>query len=151
MNENQCKDIFPGMSGLVFDEPLIFERSREGRIGYSLPADDMGDFEPEPVQASLLRNDIPGMPEVCELDMVRHYSRLSQWNYSIDLGFYPLGSCTMKYNPKINEEMAGMNGFAHLHPHSPIHRSQGALQLMFELAEYLKEISGLAAVSLQPS
>lgn len=151
MNTHQCKDIFPGTSGLIFDEPLIFERSEAGRIGYSLPADDLADVNlPEP-DASLLRQDIPGMPEVCELDMVRHYSRLSQWNYSIDLGFYPLGSCTMKYNPKINDEMAGLTGFADLHPHSPIHLSQGALRLMYELAGYLKEISGLTAVSLQPS
>ncbi|MBN1296192.1 aminomethyl-transferring glycine dehydrogenase subunit GcvPB, partial [bacterium] len=101
MNTKQCKDVFPGDDGLIFDEPVIFERSRNGRIGYSLPADDLPDFTGAPPDPALLRSDIPGMPEVCELDMVRHYSRLSQWNYSIDLGFYPLGSCTMKYNPKI--------------------------------------------------
>jgi len=151
MNEMNCRDIFPGADGLIFDEPLIFERSQSGRIGYSLPEDDLSDFHDDCCDPALLRDDIPGMPEVCELDMVRHYSRLSQWNYSIDLGFYPLGSCTMKYNPKINDEMAGLSGFSQLHPHSPIHLSQGALKLMHELAGYLKEISGLSAVSLQPS
>ncbi len=146
-----CRDPFPGAKGLIFEEPLIFLRSEIGRSGCSIPEDDLQDVSIPPVDSSLLREDIPGMPEVCELDMVRHYSRLSQWNYSVDLGMYPLGSCTMKYNPKINEEIAALDGFAQLHPHSPIHLSQGALQLMYELAQYLKEISGLAAVSLQPS
>lgn len=151
MKHLNCKDPFPGTSGLIFDEPLIFERSEAGRIGYSIPADDLTDFDYSIDPKLQLRDEISGMPEVGELDMVRHYSRLSQWNYSIDLGMYPLGSCTMKYNPKINEEMAALDGFAGLHPHSPIHQSQGALQLMYELAEYLKEISGLEDVSLQPS
>lgn len=145
-----CKDPFPGMKGLIFDEPLIFNRSEAGRDGCSIPDDDLKNFSfiPDP---ALLRDNIPGMPEVCELDMVRHYSRLSQWNYSVDLGMYPLGSCTMKYNPKVNEEVAALDGFSQLHPHSPGRMSQGALQLMFELAEYLKEISGLHGVTLQPS
>jgi glycine dehydrogenase subunit 2 len=146
-----CKDLFPAAKGLVFDEPLIFERSVSGRMGASIPDDDLQDFSFDIPDERYLRDDIPGMPEVCELDMVRHYTRLSQWNYSIDLGMYPLGSCTMKYNPKINEEVSAIPGFSHCHPHSPLHMSQGALKLMFELADYLKEISGLSAVSLQPS
>jgi len=151
MSNMNCDNRFPGRSGLIFDEPLIFELSRKGRVGYSIPENDLKDFDIDFSDTELYRDDIPGMPEICELDMVRHYSRLSQWNYSIDLGFYPLGSCTMKYNPKINEEMAALDGFAQLHPHSPANLSQGALQLMYELASDLKEISGLQAVSLQPS
>ncbi len=146
-----CKDPFPAASGLIFDEPLIFKRSVPGRVGCSLPEDDMEGFSFDLPDDRYLRQDIPGMPEVCELDMVRHYTRLSQWNYSVDLGMYPLGSCTMKYNPKVNEELSNIPGFSQCHPHSPIHLSQGSLKLMFELADYLKEISGLSAVSLQPA
>ncbi|MBN1878510.1 aminomethyl-transferring glycine dehydrogenase subunit GcvPB [bacterium] len=146
-----CKDPFPGIKGLIFDEPLIFNRSESGRNGCSVPDDDLVDFTYSIPDTFLLRDDIPGMPEVCELDMVRHYTRLSQWNYSVDLGMYPLGSCTMKYNPKVNEEIASLDGFAQLHPHTPIHLSQGALQVMYDLARYLTEISGLSAVTLQPS
>ncbi len=146
-----CKDSFPAARGLVFNESLIFDQSVTGRPGASIPADDLDDFNYTFEHSNLLREDIPGMPEVSELDMVRHYSRLSQWNYSIDLGMYPLGSCTMKYNPKVNEELCALPGFSKLHPHSPDSLSQGALKLMYELADYLKAISGLPAVSLQPS
>lgn len=145
-----CKDSFPAARGLVFNEPLIFDQSVSGRPGASIPTDDLDDFTFS-FDHNLLREDITGMPEVSELDMVRHYSRLSQWNYSVDLGMYPLGSCTMKYNPKVNEELSALPGFSKLHPHSPDSLSQGALKLMYELSEYLKAISGLPAVSLQPS
>jgi len=93
----------------------------------------------------------PGLPEVSEVEAVRHFTRLSQWNYGIDLGMYPLGSCTMKFNPRVNEEMARLAGFAHLHPYSPTSMAQGALELMVGLEGLLSEISGMHAISLQPA
>ena len=143
---------FPGSSGLSFEEPLIFESSSAGRTGYRIPEDDITDLDTEYLPSNeMLRSDIPGMPELSELDVVRHYTRLSSWNYSIDHGFYPLGSCTMKYNPKVNEKVAACPGFSNLHPGVPVELAQGALQLMSELETYLAELSGLPAVTLQPS
>lgn len=134
--------------GLILDEKLIFERSTAGRCGYDLPQLDVPAAEPD---SSLMRKEIEGFPELSEIDVVRHYTRLSTWNYGVDSGFYPLGSCTMKYNPKINEMVARLPGFAHLHPSAPEHLSQGALQLMYELQQALCEISGFPALTLQPS
>ena len=133
-------------------DKLIFELSSPGRIGYSLPAPDVPNADPkELLPAKHLRASPPELPEVSELDVVRHYSRLSQLNYGVDTHFYPLGSCTMKYNPKLNEDMARLGGFARLHPLTPETHSQGALQLMWELARDLAEIAGMDAVSLQPA
>jgi glycine dehydrogenase subunit 2 len=131
---------------------LVFELSSPGRIGYSLPESDVparaiGDVIPK----KFLRAEAPELPEVSEFDVVRHYSRLSRMNYGLDTHFYPLGSCTMKYNPKINEDMARLPGFAGLHPLAPAALSQGALGLMHDLAGMLAEISGMDAVSLQPA
>ena len=98
-----------------------------------------------------VRGPVDHLPELTELDVVRHFTRLSQWNFSIDGNFYPLGSCTMKYNPRLNEDMARLPGLSQHHPYVPETLSQGSLQLMFELQEYLKEISGMDAVSLQPA
>ena len=141
-----------GIQGLVFDEPPIFERSTPGRVGYSLPACDVPARPPESlVPAHLLRDDIPGLPEVSEVEVVRHYTRLSQWNFGIDLGFYPLGSCTMKYNPRVNEDVARLAGFARAHPYLPDELAQGALQLLWELERFLAEVSGLDRVTLHPS
>jgi glycine dehydrogenase subunit 2 len=103
-----------------------------------------------PLPEKLTRENLP-MPELAEIDVVRHFTRLSQLNYSIDTGFYPLGSCTMKYNPKINEEVARIPGFAHVHPLQPVETVQGCLLVMYELQEYLKEIGGFAGVTLQPA
>lgn len=128
-------------------EPLIFERSRDGRKGYSLPALDV---PVEAIPAEHARRDL-NLPELSELDVVRHFTRLSQLNFSIDTHFYPLGSCTMKYNPKINDELSGHSGFAEIHPFQPAHQVQGALQLMHELQDALAEITGMDAVSLQPA
>ncbi|MBI4840731.1 MAG: aminomethyl-transferring glycine dehydrogenase subunit GcvPB, partial [candidate division NC10 bacterium] len=90
-----------GTRGLVLNEPLIFEQGSPGRVGYSLPTSDVREVKPDRlIPKKLLRDDIPGFPEVSEVDVVRHFTRMSQWNYGIDLGFYPLGSCTMKYNPR---------------------------------------------------
>jgi glycine dehydrogenase subunit 2 len=131
---------------------LIFELSSPGRIAYSLPEPDV-DVEAARgrIPASYLRREPPELPEVSELDVVRHYSRLSQLNYALDTHFYPLGSCTMKYNPKINEDMVRLPGFARLHPLAPAALSQGALRLMYELGQMLAEVSGMDAVSLQPA
>ncbi|HIQ05553.1 MAG TPA: glycine dehydrogenase subunit 2 [Anaerolineae bacterium] len=128
-------------------EPLIYEISHPGRTSASLPALDVPET---PLPEGLVRKELP-LPEVTEVDLMRHYVHLSQMNHSVDTGFYPLGSCTMKYNPKVNEEAARLPGFAHLHPLQDPETAQGALQLMFELQELLVEISGMAAVSLQPS
>jgi glycine dehydrogenase subunit 2 len=131
---------------------LIFELSSPGRIAYSLPEPDV-DVEAARgrIPPSYLRREPPELPEVSELDVVRHYSRLSQMNYGLDTHFYPLGSCTMKYNPKINEDMARLPGFARLHPLAPEALSQGTLRLMHELGQMLAEVSGMDAVSLQPA
>jgi glycine dehydrogenase subunit 2 len=128
-------------------EPLLCELSIPGRKGFRFPEADVPKAK---LPESFLRQDLP-LPELYEADVVRHFTRLSQMNYSIDTGFYPLGSCTMKYNPKINEEVARLPGFANLHPLQPIETVQGALLLMYELQEMLKEIGGFAAVSLQPA
>jgi glycine dehydrogenase subunit 2 len=127
--------------------PQLCDISIPGRQGVRFPAPDV------PLAAlpeNLLREDLP-MPELSEMDVIRHYTRLSQLNYSIDTGFYPLGSCTMKYNPKINEEVARYPGFAFLHPLQPVETAQGALALMYQLQEWLKEIGGFAGVTLQPA
>ncbi|MCK9229135.1 MAG: aminomethyl-transferring glycine dehydrogenase subunit GcvPB [Syntrophales bacterium] len=133
--------------GLVLNEPLLWKKGRKGRAGVVIPA---ADVDPAPVD-ELLRGRGPDFPDLSELDVVRHYTRLSQWNFGVDSGMYPLGSCTMKYNPKTNEKQASRKGFARLHPLLPDELSQGALQLMGELQDYLIEITGMPAVSLQPA
>jgi len=127
-------------------EPLIYELSHPGRIGANLPGLDV----PAAPLPEGTRDSLP-LPEVAEVDLVRHYVRLSQMNFSIDTGFYPLGSCTMKYNPVVNEAAARLPGFADLHPLQPAESAQGAMQLMCELQGMLAEIAGFAAVSLQPA
>lgn len=128
-------------------EPLLCELSVPGRVGIRYPAPDVPLAE---LPEGLLRQELP-LPELSEVDVIRHFTRLSQKNYSIDTGMYPLGSCTMKYNPKINEEMARLPGFAATHPLQPIETVQGNLMLMYELQEWLKEIGGFAGVTLQPA
>jgi glycine dehydrogenase subunit 2 len=141
----------PGRTGLVFEEPLIFERSRSGRCGVVIDPPQVPPVEPADVLGDLARDEIEGFPELSELDVVRHFTRLSQWNYSIDLGFFPLGSCTMKYNPKLNESVAALDGLANLHPLAEAEDLQGVLSLASELEELLAQISGLDCVSLQPA
>ena len=128
-------------------EPQLAEISVKGRQGVRFPAPDV---PLAALPAELLRADLP-MPELSELDIIRHFTRLSQLNYSIDTGYYPLGSCTMKYNPKINEETARLPGFAFSHPLQPVETVQGNLALMHTLQEWLKEIGGFAGVTLQPA
>ena len=141
-----------GGSGLILEEGLIFEKGSSGRVGYSLPPLDVPEKEIDTlIPPSFQRTDLSGLPEVSEIEVVRHFVRLSQWNYSIATGPYPLGSCTMKYNPRVNERVASLPGFAQIHPLQPEELSQGALFLMYELERYLAEISGLDRVSLQPA
>src|SRR5438876_8949262 len=133
-------------------DKLIFELSRPGRDAHSLPECDVPVSDPAQLLPSEhLRASPAELPEVSELDVVRHYSRLSQMNYGVDTHFYPLGSCTMKYNPKLNEDMARLAGFARLHPLAPEAASQGALRLMYDLGVMLAEVAGMDAVSLQPA
>ena len=135
--------------GRTVDFPLIFERSVPGRRGVRPPVCDVPTQPLEELLGEHLRPEPPALPEVSELDALRHYTRLSQRNYGIDVGFYPLGSCTMKYNPRINEKVAALAGFTHAHPLQPESLSQGALQLMYELQQDLKAITGFAEVTLQ--
>lgn len=137
--------------GLQFREPLIFERSSPGRVASSLPRSATTAPGNVALPEGLLRKKAPRWPEVSEPEAVRHFIRLSQQNYGIDTGFFPLGSCTMKYNPKINEDVARMEGFADLHPMAPESWIQGALSLYWELERYLAEITGFSAVTLQPA
>src|SRR5690606_24139472 len=128
-------------------EPLIYDQSVPGRTGVILPGCDVPET---PLPTDLMRDDLD-LPEVSELQVIRHFVRLSQLNMAIDTNFYPLGSCTMKYNPKINEDVARLPGFAHLHPLTDEEGAQGALAVMYELQRWLAEISGFDAVSLQPA
>ncbi len=131
---------------------LIFEISQPGRTGADLPESDVDPIDlEEKFPKHLLRETPAELPEVSELQLVRHYTALSHQNYGVDNGFYPLGSCTMKYNPKINEDVARLEGFSRLHPYQPKETVQGALQLLYELQEDLAAISGMDAVTLQPS
>ena len=126
---------------------LLMERSVPGRVGHTLPPLDVPEQEAPP--AELLRDDLP-MPEVSEGEIVRYFSQMSQANFSIDHNFYPLGSCTMKYNPKLDDEMAGMPGMSEVHPSQPEASVQGALKLMYELQGLLTEMTGMAGASLAP-
>ena len=135
------------------NEQLIFERSQPGRAGFSLPSLDVPETSiDEIIPRNFQRDDdLRGMPEVTEVDVVRHFTRISTWNYSIDLGLYPLGSCTMKYNSRLNEKVARIGNFANLHPLASEAESQGALQVIYELQQHLAEITGLPGISLQPA
>src|ERR687896_1168141 len=135
----------PGTS----DEPkLLFEGGSPGRSAFFWPEEEATDGV---IPTALLRRDIAGFPELGELETLRHFTRLSQRNFSIESQFYPLGSCTMKYNPKVNEVVARYPGFALVHPLAPPAMIQGALELLYGLEQMLAEISGMDDVSLQPS
>ncbi len=132
-------------------EPTIFELSARGRTGFSLPEADVPVASLDTILPEATRRETLDLPELTELQVIRHFTRLSQMNFGVDTNFYPLGSCTMKYNPKVNEEVAGLPGLANLHPYQPEDITQGALRLMFELQQMLAEITGLSAVTLQPA
>ncbi|MFH1021947.1 MAG: aminomethyl-transferring glycine dehydrogenase subunit GcvPB [Planctomycetota bacterium] len=131
-------------------EPLIFEKSRPGRVACRVSAPDEKAVKAA-IPEKFRRKSPPALPEVGELDLVRHYVRLSRLNFSVDTHFYPLGSCTMKYNPKINDLLAGLPGFTHVHPAQPARTMQGWLSLIHDMEEFLKAVSGLDAVTLQPA
>ena len=131
---------------------LIFEVTRPGRVGYSLPKSDVASINLEDkFPKHLIRDEEADLPEVAELDLVRHYTALSNKNHGVDNGFYPLGSCTMKYNPKVNEVVARYPGFSRVHPYQASETIQGALELLYNLQEELAVITGMDLVTLQPS
>src|SRR5437016_2991238 len=133
-------------------ESLIFEKGAPGRRAATMTAMDVPTESLESIiPEAMLRKEPAPLPEVSEIEIVRHYTHLSQRNFGVDTGFYPLGSCTMKYNPKLNEDMAALSGFARIHPLQPDRTVQGAIQLIYELEQYLAEISSMARVTLQPS
>lgn len=136
-----------GTSGLILNEPLLIDRGRKGRCGISLPRRDVEFF---PVDESMV-GEGPDFPDLSELEVVRHFTRLSTWNFGVDTGLYPLGSCTMKYNPKTNEKQAALPGLAGAHPLLPEALSQGALKMMFDLQNLLAEVTSMDAVSVQPA
>ncbi len=136
-----------GTVGLIMEEDLLWETSKKERIGYSLPTLDLDEKD---VPEELLREELD-LPNLSEVDVARHYTRLSTWNFGVDTGMYPLGSCTMKYNPKINEQIASIDEFSKVHPLLPEDKVQGPLRLMYNLQELLKEITGLDGVTLQPA
>jgi glycine dehydrogenase subunit 2 len=138
---------------VVQNEELLFEVSRPGKAGYSIPDLDVPEVAPSDlIDPALTRNDdLEYLPELSEVDVIRHFTRLSTWNYGVDTGMYPLGSCTMKYNPRINERVAKIEGLAGLHPMTPDRLAQGALEVILRLEEALSKITGLSAVTVQPA
>ena len=140
------KDIV-GTTGLILNEPLLWDKGSKGRTGFSMPRRDVevAELDKELVGPG------PDFPDLSEVDLVRHYTRLSTWNFGVDTGMYPLGSCTMKYNPKTNERQCQLPGFASAHPMLPAPLAQGALSLLYNLENYLAEVTGMDAVSLQPA
>ncbi len=137
----------PGRKGLILEEPLLWEKGKKGRNGFSIPESEV----PEAALPPELEGEPVDIPDLSEIDIVRHYTRLSTWNFGVDTGMYLLGSCTMKYNPKINEKMAGTPGISTAHPMLEEVHSQGVLQLLYELQEYLAVITGMDGTSLQPA
>src|SRR6185503_7763248 len=141
----------PQPQGIQFREPSIFERGSPGRSGASLGQLDVPEVDPTSHFGEIARKAPADLPEVSEPEAFRHFLRLSQWNFCIDSQLYPLGSCTMKYNPKINEWAARIPAFLRLHPQTPDELAQGTLQVMWQLQQMLCEVSGMDACSLQPS
>src|SRR5512146_1484232 len=133
------------------NEGLIFEKSSRGKFAYKLPPLDVPDVDPENELGRAARRDLGNMPEVSEIEVIRHFTRMSTWNYGVDTGLYPLGSCTMKYNPRINEIVARLDGLANAHPYQPEKVSQGALLILQALRKSLMEICGMDAITLQPA
>jgi glycine dehydrogenase subunit 2 len=133
------------------NEGLIFEKSSAGKFAWKLPPLDVPEVDSSKLLGSSERKDLGNMPEVSEIEIIRHFTRLSTWNYAIDLGMYPLGSCTMKYNPRVNEVVARFEGLANGHPYQPEKISQGALRILKTLSECLIEITGMDAITLQPA
>jgi glycine dehydrogenase subunit 2 len=133
------------------NEDLIFEKSSPGKAAWKLPPLDVPEIDASKLLGSSARKDLGQMPEVSEIEIIRHFTRMSTWNYAIDLGMYPLGSCTMKYNPRVNEVVSRLDGIANGHPYQPEKISQGALRIIKTLSDCLTEITGMDAITLQPA
>src|ERR1700733_4474808 len=133
------------------NEDLIFEKSSPGKKAYRLAELDVPAVDAASLLGTSVRKDLGVMPELSEIEIIRHFTRLSTWNYAIDLGMYPLGSCTMKYNPRINETVSRLEGIAEAHPYQPESLSQGCLGIMKMLQDCLVEITGMDAITLQPA
>ncbi|MDE3161847.1 MAG: aminomethyl-transferring glycine dehydrogenase subunit GcvPB, partial [Acidobacteriota bacterium] len=133
------------------NEGLVFEKSSPGKKAYKLPPLDVPGVNAEELLGAAIRKDKAGLPELSEIEIIRHFTRLSTWNYAIDLGMYPLGSCTMKYNPRVNEFVARIEGLAEAHPYRPDAQAQGVLEVIDLLQQCLMEITGMDAITLQPA
>src|SRR5512146_2853113 len=133
------------------NEGLIFEKSSPGKAAYKLPPLDVPEVNAAKLLGASVRGDLGHMPEVSEIEIIRHFTRLSTWNYGVDTGLYPLGSCTMKYNPRVNEFVSRLDGMANSHPYQPEKISQGALLILKVLSKCLLEICGMEGVTLQPA
>src|ERR1700722_4966959 len=137
---------------ISLNEGLIFERSSPGKRGMELPPLDVPAIDPAAaLGAAFVRDAVEGFPEVSEIETIRHFTRLSGWNYAIDLGMYPLGSCTMKYNPRVNEQVARLDGLANAHPDQHADLAQGCLRILHDLEKCLLSITGMDAATLQPA
>src|SRR6201996_1674540 len=136
---------------LTQNEALVFEKSSPGKKAYKMPPLDVPEVDPKALLGESVREDLGLMPELSEIEIIRHFTRLSTWNYAIDLGMYPLGSCTMKYNPRVNEFVARLEGLAEAHPYQPESLSQGALGVLRLLQSCLLDITGMDAITLQPA
>src|ERR1700727_4045495 len=136
---------------LTQNEPLLFEKSSPGKRGYRLPPLDVPEADAAKLLGDAARTEAAALPALSEIEIIRHFTRLSTWNYAIDLGMYPLGSCTMKYNPRVNEFVARLGGVATEHPYQPLELSQGCLRILQVLQDCLLSITGMDAVTLQPS
>ena len=136
---------------LTQGEALLFEKSSPGKCAYKLPPLDVPAVDAVSLLGAAHREKSAELPELSEIEIIRHFTRLSTWNYAIDLGLYPLGSCTMKYNPKVCEDVAALPGFADVHPYAPAALTQGALEVMYELEKALVELSGMSAITLLPA
>ncbi|HKV91372.1 MAG TPA: aminomethyl-transferring glycine dehydrogenase subunit GcvPB [Candidatus Angelobacter sp.] len=145
------KDIRKATRHVNQNEGLIFERSSPGKKAYRLAPLDVPEVDYKKTLGSAARADLGNMPEVSEMEIIRHFTRLSTWNYAIDLGMYPLGSCTMKYNARVNEVVARFPGLANAHPFQPAQASQGAMRVMKTLSDCLIDITGMDAITLQPA
>ncbi|MEO8724787.1 MAG: aminomethyl-transferring glycine dehydrogenase subunit GcvPB [Acidobacteriaceae bacterium] len=133
------------------NEGLIFEKSSPGKKAYKMPPLDVPEVDVKSVLGDSAREDLGHMPEVSEIEIIRHFTRLSTWNYAIDLGMYPLGSCTMKYNARVNEFVSRLEGIGGAHPYQPESLSQGVMQVMYDVAQCLIEITGMDTITLQPA
>src|SRR6201995_3298708 len=136
-------------SHLSQNEALVFEKSSPGKKAYKMPPLDVPEVDPEALLGAAARSDCGSLPELSEIEIIRHFTRLSTWNYAIDLGMYPLGSCTMKYNPRVNEFVSRLEGIAEAHPYQPEHLSQGVLQIIKTRQECLIQVTGMGTITLQ--